>query len=62
MTKRRKMIETYLESHDTISSAELAELLNLEMTQARKILRDMALDGLLIAEGGNRNRRYRRAV
>lgn len=56
------MIETYLESHDTISSAELAELLNLEMTQARKILRDMALDGLLIAEGGNRNRRYRRAV
>ncbi|HJB07961.1 MAG TPA: putative DNA binding domain-containing protein [Candidatus Enterocloster faecavium] len=62
MTKRRKMIETYLESHDTISSAELAELLNLEMTQARKILRDMALDGLLIAEGSNRNRRYRRAV
>ena len=41
-----------------VTSKELLTLLNLESSQARKILRDMAKDGILIAQGSNRNRRY----
>ena len=55
--QREKILE-YLKDHDSVTSRELLTLLNLESSQARKILRDMAKDGILIAQGSNRNRRY----
>ena len=42
-------------------SFQVSALLGLEGTQARKVLREMILEGILIAEGNNWNRRYRRA-
>ena len=55
--QREKILE-YLKSHNSITSKELHTFLNLESSQARKILREMAKDGILIAQGGNRNRKY----
>lgn len=55
--QREKVLE-YLKDHYFVTSKELLTLLNLESSQARKILRDMAKDGILIAQGSNRNRRY----
>ncbi len=55
--QREKILE-YLKSHNSITSKELHTLLNLESSQARKILREMAKDGILIAQGSNRNRKY----
>ena len=60
-TMRRRLVLKYLDTHSVISSAEVSALLGLEGTQARKVLREMVLEGILIAEGNNRNRRYRRA-
>lgn len=42
-------------------SFQVSALLGLEGTQARKVLQEMILEGILIAEGNNWNRRYRRA-
>ena len=48
--QREKVLE-YLKEYDSITSKELITILGLESTQARKILRDMAKDGILIAQG-----------
>lgn len=54
----RLLIMDYVEEHGSVSTQELLGVLGLESTQVRKILREMAADDLLIAQGGNRNRRY----
>ena len=46
---RREKILGYLKDHDSVTSRALT-LLNLESPQARKILRNMVTDGILIAQ------------
>ena len=48
----------YLKIHDSITSSEAMEVLNLKASQTRQILREMAERNLLEAEGKNRNRYY----
>lgn len=57
--KQRQTVISYLKDQDSISTSELAAILNLKDTRAREILRKMAEDGILTAEGDNRNRIYR---
>ena len=58
LKEQREMVFRFIEEHGSASSKELLDILGLESTQVRKILRDMAADGLLTAQGNNRNRRY----
>jgi len=48
----------YLKTHDSITSSEAMEVLNLKVSQTRQILREMAKRNLLEAQGENRNRHY----
>jgi len=43
----------------TLKSADLLEILGIGETRAKNLLRDLAADGRLVTEGGNRNRTYR---
>ena len=58
LKEQRETVLRFIEEHGSVSSKELLDILGLESTQVRKILRDMAADGLLTAQGNNRNRRY----
>jgi len=49
---------TYLKTHNSITSSEAMEVLNLKASQTRQILREMAERNLLEAQGKNRNRYY----
>ena len=48
----------YLKTHDSITSSEAMEVLNLKASQTRQILREMTVRKLLEAQGKNRNRNY----
>ena len=58
---QRDVVLQYLETHSSITTAESCDLLQLGTTQARKILREMVKDGILMSLGQNKNRRYVRA-
>ena len=61
LRSERESILAYLDTHDSATSAELCELLGLKPTRIRTIiLREMAEEGLIVTEGANRNRRYRK--
>ena len=45
----------YLKTHDSITSSEAMEVLNLKASQTRQILREMAESNLLEAQGENQN-------
>lgn len=58
LKRQQKIIVDYIKREGSVVSSELQDVLGLGATQVRKILRDMAAEGILIAEGKNRNRRY----
>ena len=53
------MIIAYLTEHVSATGAELCELLDLQPTRVRTILREMIAEGIVAAQGGNRNRTYK---
>lgn len=55
---QRDVVLQYLETHGSITTTEVCRLLRLSTTQARKILREMAKEGILMSLGQNKNRRY----
>jgi ATP-dependent DNA helicase RecG len=57
----KKILTIYLETNSDINTETAAQILNRAPETARRILGEMASEGLIIAEGGNRNRRYRLA-
>ncbi len=56
---QKDLIIAYLTDHVTASGAELGALLELKPTRVRTLLRELVTDGIVVAEGGNRNRIYR---
>ena len=56
---QKELIIAYLTDHITANGAELGALLELKPTRVRTLLRELAADGIVVAEGGNRNRSYR---
>ena len=49
----------YLTDHAAAKSAEIADLLGLKASRTKALLSEMIEDGIIVAEGGNRNRTYR---
>ena len=56
--KKMAIIE-YLTEKVTAKTAEIAGLVGVKEARARKLLSEMAEEGIIVAEGANRNRYYR---
>ena len=61
MTKeaRKQLIIDYVTDHPTVRTSEIAEIAELKASRAREYLSELVSEGILIAEGANRNRTYR---
>lgn len=51
----------YLENNEYINAATVAELIDRSPTTARRILRQMVENNILISMGGNKNRIYKKS-
>lgn len=59
-TKRQKeIILEFIRENKNIKSIDLLEILDVKEERIKKLLQLLVADGLIIAEGGNRNRTYR---
>jgi predicted HTH transcriptional regulator len=56
---QKEQIIAYLTDHPRAAAAELCELLDVKPTRVRNLLRELAAEDIVVAEGGNRNRAYR---
>lgn len=56
---RKELIIQYLTEHVTAAASELAEVLDLKASRVRELLSQLQAEGLIVAEGGNRNRIYK---
>ena len=61
MTKeaKKQFIIDYITDHPTVRTSEIAEVANLKASRARDYLSELVSEGILVAEGANRNRTYR---
>lgn len=55
----KESIVEYLTDHAAAKSVEIADLLGLKASRTKALLSEMIEDGIIVAEGGNRNRTYR---
>jgi predicted HTH transcriptional regulator len=55
---RRELIIDYLTDHASAGTEELSELTGLRPSGVRRLLRELAAEGVISARGGGRNRRY----
>ena len=53
------MIIDYLTDHSSAKGAEIAAYVGLKPSRARDYLAELIAEGIVVAEGGNRNRTYR---
>lgn len=58
-TAQKDLIISYLTDHPSATGTDLCDLLSLKPTRVRTLLRGMIEEGIIVAEGGNRNRTYR---
>ena len=56
---QKETIIEYLTDHVSARSSEIAELLGVKSTRVKNLLSALIADGAIVAEGANRNRRYR---
>ena len=56
---QKDRIIAYLTDHPGATATELCEILDVKPTRVRNLLRELAAEDIVIAEGGNRNRTYR---
>ena len=56
---QKEQIIAYLTDHPRAAAAELCELLDVKPTRVRNLLRELAAEDIVVADGGNRNRTYR---
>lgn len=57
--RQKEEIITYLTDHISAKSSDIAELLDVKSTRAKKILSELIAEGIVETEGGNRNRTYK---
>ena len=57
--RQKNEIITYLTDHISARSADIAELLGVKRTRAKKLLSELTAEEIVVAEGGNRNRTYK---
>lgn len=53
------MIVDYLTDHITGTVSELSELLGVKGSRVKKLIYELITDDIVVAEGGNKNRKYR---
>lgn len=56
---QKETVIEYLTDHIICKSSDIAKLLNIKLTRSRDILNSLIADGVIVAEGSNRNRIYR---
>ena len=56
--QKQAMID-YLTENVTAKTSDIADLLGVKAARARRLLAEMVADGILVAEGGNKNRIYK---
>ena len=56
---QKETVIEYLTDHVSCKSSDIAKLLNIKLTRSRDILNSLIADGIVVAEGANRNRTYR---
>lgn len=56
---QKETIIEYLTDHVNVRSSELTELLGVKTTRVKNLLNSLIADGIVVAEGANRNRTYR---
>ena len=57
--RQKEEIITYLTDHVSAKSSDIAELLGVKSTRAKKLLSELIAEEIVVAEGGNRNRTYK---
>ena len=57
--RHKEEIITYLTDHISVISADIAELLGVKSTRAKKLLSERTAEEIVVAEGGNRNKTYK---
>lgn len=57
--RQKEEIIAYLTDHVSAKSSDIAELLGVKSTRAKKLLSELIAEETVVAEGGNRNRTYR---
>ena len=58
-TAKRQMIIEYLTDHSAAKASDIAEYVGLRPSRVRDYLTELISEGILVAEGGKRNRTYR---
>lgn len=56
---QKETIIMYITDHVEAKASEIAKLLNLKPTRVKELLSEMIADGIIVAEGANRNRVYK---
>ena len=56
---KKKAIVDYLSEHGSCKASELSELLEVNASRTKVYLKELIAEGLVIADGANRNRTYR---
>ena len=56
---REKMVIEYLNKNEFITNKTVCELLSISDVTAKRLLKSMVENGLIIAEGERKTRRYR---
>lgn len=57
--KMKETIIAYLTDHAEAKAASIAEYIGLKPSRTRDYLKELVAEGIVAAEGGNRNRTYR---
>lgn len=58
----RDAVEDILSRQETVTSSELQQASGKSASTVKRYLAEMVADGYLVAEGGNKSRRYRKTV
>ena len=56
---QKEQIIKYMTDHATVRSSEIATLLGITVSRVKVLLADLQSDGIIVAEGANRNRVYK---
>ena len=57
--RQKEEIINYLTDHISAKNSDIAALLGVKSTRVKKLLSELITEGVLVAEGGNRNRTYK---
>ena len=56
---KKQAVLDFMKGKDFVKASDVAEAINLKPSRTRDYLGELVKDGFIIAEGSNRNRKYR---